>query len=156
MWATWPPGMCGAGLLFGLLAVLAWVTASEFPERECCDLEYPKPQPTVPTSSLATSTTAGTPSAPFLTSDAWLASLPLLIPVKTNIRYDFKCITALLFAEWHVCFRLKYTNTNTKAVIPIFCWSCHCFLRLLELLFIFGNAKKSLRLHGGFGTLLKS
>lgn len=52
-------GMCGAGFFLRLLAVLGWVTASEFPERECCDLEYPKPQPTVPTSSVATSTTTG-------------------------------------------------------------------------------------------------
>lgn len=51
-------GMCGVRFLLWLLALLGWVTASEFPERECCDLEYP-PQSTAPSSSVATSTAAG-------------------------------------------------------------------------------------------------
>lgn len=53
-------GMCGVRIVFWLLAFFGWVSASEFPERECCDLEYP-PQllSTVSSSSVATTTLPG-------------------------------------------------------------------------------------------------
>ncbi|XP_017775583.1 PREDICTED: uncharacterized protein LOC108561940 isoform X2 [Nicrophorus vespilloides] len=50
--------MCGVGFILWLLALPIWVSASEFPERECCDLEYPEPQPTQ--QSQTTTTTAAT------------------------------------------------------------------------------------------------
>ncbi|GJQ66809.1 hypothetical protein Trydic_g18577 [Trypoxylus dichotomus] len=55
--------MYGVRFLLWLLAVVGWLNASEFPERECCDLEYPPPQSTTTTTSstVATSTGSGRP-----------------------------------------------------------------------------------------------
>lgn len=43
-------GMCGVGYFLWLFAIHGWATASEFPDRECCDLT--SQQPTTTSSSV--------------------------------------------------------------------------------------------------------
>lgn len=52
-------GMYGVGFLLWLLAVFGWLNASESPDRECCDFEYPTPLLTTTTTSSTVATSTG-------------------------------------------------------------------------------------------------
>ncbi|KAK9723213.1 hypothetical protein QE152_g19403 [Popillia japonica] len=54
--------MYGVRFLLWLLAVVGWLEASESPERECCDLEYPQLQSTTTTTSSTVATSTGSGS----------------------------------------------------------------------------------------------
>uniref|UniRef100_A0A1Y1NG70 GDNF/GAS1 domain-containing protein n=2 Tax=Photinus pyralis TaxID=7054 RepID=A0A1Y1NG70_PHOPY len=54
--------MYGAWSFLFLLAAVSCVAASEFPERECCDPEYPPALPTIPSTTVITSTDRSGPN----------------------------------------------------------------------------------------------